>query len=135
VPERSAVIDLRYRGDVATLGAARRDVLAWLESCGADADSRDRATLIISELATNALQASPGSDYRVQLARVDSDHASITVRNTTDGTHPPAPEKWKPVDRTALRGRGLGIVKTLAEQVAVDGDGDHVTVTATIRIR
>jgi anti-sigma regulatory factor (Ser/Thr protein kinase) len=134
MPEPAAVLELRYGGDVATLGKARRDVVAWLQSCGADDESRDRATLIISELATNALQASPGKEYRILLERVDGQLASITVENRTNGSYPPAPEQWKPVDRSALRGRGLGIVRSLSENLTVGGDDQHVAVTATIRL-
>lgn len=132
--EPGTTLDRSYRGDAATLGTARRDVLAWLSGWGADEAAKERAALIVSELATNALQASPGGTYTVQAARVDDQHAAITVRNATSGTVPPSPDKWRPVNRAALRGRGLGIVKSLSQQVTVDSDSGEVVVTALIRL-
>lgn len=131
----SSVAELSYPGEAATLARARRDVLALLSLWGADESVRDRAALIVSELATNALQAAPGSDYHVNVVRIDDHHASIAVRNISNGTVPAPPEQWRPVDRTALRGRGLSIVSSLADGVTVQSDRGEVVVTARIRIR
>ncbi|HSB84734.1 MAG TPA: hypothetical protein VLD86_00420, partial [Ilumatobacteraceae bacterium] len=79
--------------------------------------------------------ASPGLQYHVHVVRVDDDHALISVRNITNGTVPTQPEQWRPVDRTALRGRGLSIVSSLAEGVTVEDHRGEVVVTARIRIR
>ncbi|MGZ4726032.1 MAG: hypothetical protein ACXV8L_17650, partial [Ilumatobacteraceae bacterium] len=68
MPEPSATLDRDYEGEAATLRVARRDVLAWLTDVGADESTKERAVLIVSELATNALQASPGRMYRVRVA-------------------------------------------------------------------
>lgn len=131
----SSVAELSYSGEPATLGRARRDVLAVLSKWGADDAVRDRAALIVSELATNALQASPGREYHVHLVRVDDTFASISVRNAANGSKPPQPDTWRPVDRTALRGRGLSIVNSLSESVTVEDQHGDVVVTARIRIR
>jgi len=131
----SAVVELSYRGDVTTLSEARRDVRAWLSNWGADDDTLDRAALIVSELATNALQASPGRSYRVHVSRVDDHHAAISVRNAASSTVPPRQENWGPVDRSSLRGRGLAIVSALSEQVIVEDGRGEVVVTARIRLQ
>jgi anti-sigma regulatory factor (Ser/Thr protein kinase) len=131
----SSVAELSYAGEPGTLGRARRDVLELLSHWGADAAVQDRAALIVSELATNALQAAPGTVYHVHVTRLDNDYASIAVRNASNGTVPPQPEKWRPVDRTALRGRGLSIVGSLADGVTVDTTAGEVVVTARLRIR
>ena len=132
--EPSATLDRHYEGEAATLRAARRDVLSWLDERGADEAAKQRAALIVSELATNALQASPGQTYTVQVAFVDDDHAAISVRNHASGGRPPAHEHWHLTDRTSLRGRGLAIVKSLSEDVTVDSDHGEVVVTARIRL-
>jgi anti-sigma regulatory factor (Ser/Thr protein kinase) len=134
VPEPAAILDRDYEGEATTLRAARRDVLAWLAERGANEATKQRAALIVSELATNALQASPGQTYTVQVAFVDDDHAAISVRNHTNGARPPAREHWHLTDRTSLRGRGLAIVKSLAEDVTVESVQDAVVVTAKIRL-
>ena len=132
--EPSALLEHDYRGDVATLSVARRDVLAWLSALGADQDTKDRAALIVSELATNALQASPGRTYTVTVARVDEQHAVISVRNAESATVPPRPENWRPADGSSLRGRGLAIVSALSERVTVDSKAGEVVVTARFRL-
>jgi anti-sigma regulatory factor (Ser/Thr protein kinase) len=128
------MLEITYPGEAATLSRARHDVLACLRKWGADESVMDRAALIVSELATNALQASPGSEYGVQISRVDSKFAAIAVRNTTSGTVPPPPEHWQPVDHTALRGRGLSIVSALSDDVTVENLDGEVIVTALIRL-
>lgn len=134
MPEPSATLDRHYEGQAATLRAARRDVLSWLDERGADEAAKQRAVLIVSELATNALQVSPGQTYTVQVSFVDDDHAAISVRNHTNGGLPPAREHWKLTDASSLRGRGLAIVKSLAEDVTVDSHQDEVVITARIRL-
>jgi anti-sigma regulatory factor (Ser/Thr protein kinase) len=130
----SSTLDRDYEGEATTLRVARRDVLAWLAARGVDEATKQRAALIVSELATNALQASPGQTYTVQVAFVDDHHATISVRNHTSGGHPPAREHWQLADRSSLRGRGLAIVKSLSEDVTVDTDHGAVVVTALIRL-
>ncbi|MGZ4673771.1 MAG: ATP-binding protein [Ilumatobacteraceae bacterium] len=135
MPEPSATLDRDYEGEAATLRVARRDVLAWLTDVGADESTKERAALIVSELATNALQASPGRMYRVRVALDGDGCASISVRNHTTGGRPPARDRWQFADRSALRGRGLAIVTSLAEEVSVNDDADgEVVVTARIRL-
>jgi anti-sigma regulatory factor (Ser/Thr protein kinase) len=128
-----------YRGDLATLRAARRDVVEWLTEQGADEGTKERAALIVSELTSNAIQASPGSTYNVNIARIDADSASISVRNTDTGGRPPAREEWRPSHELSLRelserGRGLAIVDSLSEEFVIEHDGDEIVVTARVRI-
>ena len=59
--------------------------------------------------------------------------ASITVRNHTTGARPSARDRWHFADRSSLRGRGLAIVTSLADEVTVDDDAGDVVVTARIR--
>ncbi len=129
----SATLHRDYEGQAATLRAARGDVLAWLSGLGADEATKERAALIVSELATNALQASPGHTYTVRVARDDDQFASITVRNRTTGGRPSPRDRWHFADRSSLRGRGLAIVTSLADEVTVDDHEGDVVVTARIR--
>ena len=79
-----------YEGDLATLRAARRDVVEWLTHRGADQETKDRAALIVSELTSNAIQTAPGSTYNLQVAQVDQQCAAISVRNRPTNGLPPA---------------------------------------------
>ena len=103
-----------YDGTSSTLSDARSDAVGWLGQHGLGLELQERAALVLSELATNAVQASPGTGYSVQLT-IDRD-------------------RWGPPSLLAPRGRGLMIVRELAEDVVVDlPDRDTVVVTATLR--
>ena len=132
--EPAAILDRAYEGAATTLRSARRDVLAWLSARGADEDAKQRAALIVSELATNAVEASPGRNYRIQVALVDDDLATISVRNPAGSTQPSDRQRWKLADPSALRGRGLAIVDSLSEGVTIDSDSGDVVVTARLRL-
>lgn len=123
-----------YAGESATLRAARSDVVDFLLECGANGETVESASLIASELASNAIQAAPGMPYRLQIRIVDGNAASLSVQNHTRGGTPPTRDQWRPVDDLAIRGRGLSIVDSLSDEVTVELDGDAVTVTAWFRL-
>ncbi len=124
-----------YAGEAATLRTARHDVVDFLTECGADGQTVERASLIASELASNAIQAAPGRPYQLRIRIVDPNAASLSVRNhTAPGAVPPAKESWRPVDDLAIRGRGLSIVDSLSDEVTVEVSGDEVVVTAWFRL-
>ena len=128
-----------YEGDLATLRAARRDVVEWMTELGADDETKERAALIVSELTSNAIQAAPGRTYNLQVTRLDGGSAAISVRNHPTASRPPPRELWRPAPETSLRnllprGRGLAIVDSLSQDVTVEHRGDDVVVTARVRI-
>src|SRR3954447_19782804 len=128
----------RYAGDLATLRSARRQVVDWLEEHGVDADIKERAALIVSELTSNAVQASPGVPYSVEVTD-ENGFASITVRNHPGGQSPPPREKWRAAAQLSLkdlspRGRGLLIVESLSDGLTIEHRTDEVVVTARLRI-
>jgi anti-sigma regulatory factor (Ser/Thr protein kinase) len=128
-----------YEGDLATLRSARRHVVSWLEEQGIDDDGKQRAALIVSELTSNAVQASPGVPYIVEATRLDDEFASITVRNHPGGQTPPPREKWRPAAEMSLkelspRGRGLLIVESLSDGLTIEHTSEEVAITARLRI-
>jgi anti-sigma regulatory factor (Ser/Thr protein kinase) len=140
-PPRKSLAAFRhdYDGDLATLRSARRDIVDWLREQGFNGDVGDRAALIVSELTSNAIQASPGLPYTVEAVRIDDTFASITVRNHPGGQKPPPREKWRPVAKVSLkdlspRGRGLLIVESLSDGRTIEHHTDEVTVTARLRL-
>ncbi|HEX2738387.1 MAG TPA: ATP-binding protein [Acidimicrobiia bacterium] len=134
VRDRRGQFERDYDGTSSTLRDARKDVVGWLLDSGFDGDLQDRAALVVSELATNALQASPGSAYGVKLRRAGDRSAILAVTSHTDFKRPPPREHWGPASTCAARGRGLMIVEAVADGVEVDLPGqDTVVVTATFR--
>lgn len=127
-------LNRQYDGEAITLRAARRDVIDFLTECGANAETVERASLITSELASNAIQAGPGTPYHLGLRVVDPNAAALSVRNHTDGGVPPPQANWRPIDEKSIRGRGLSIVDSLADEVTVEVEGAEVVVTAWFRL-
>lgn len=94
----------------------------------------DDAALIVTELGTNALMHTASGDdtgtFRVTLT-VSEMAIAITV--TDSGNTKTTPEIQHP-SLNATHGRGLGMVATLADTVAIQGDDSGRTVTAELRI-
>lgn len=123
-----------YQGEATSLRQVRSDVADWLRARGDDDDSIDRLVLIASELATNAVHASPGMPYDVLLRSIDPDHVELTIANPSLAAVLPPRSSWVPEDALAPRGRGLSIVAALSADVTVQVESDQVSVTARIRM-
>lgn len=128
------VLDKEYDGTTSTLRAARTDMVASLTEQNVDDDLRERAELVLSELASNAVQASPGNPYKLRLS-LDADGTlvmALTSRAHNGG--PPPRGSWGPSAVLAPSGRGLMIVDELSDRVHVERPAeDTVVVTATLR--
>jgi anti-sigma regulatory factor (Ser/Thr protein kinase) len=122
-----------YDGASHTLRVARNDVVGWLDEHGFDRALQDRAALVLSELATNAVQVAPGTTYAVSVSQPDAHCAVVAVTSRTEYEQPPPREHWRPASALAPRGRGLMIVDEIADAVDVDVGGETVVVTATLR--
>jgi anti-sigma regulatory factor (Ser/Thr protein kinase) len=128
------LLDRDYDGSSSTLRAARSDVVECLKSRSVDQDLQKRAELVVSELASNAIQASPTSDYSVRVSLADDGAVLIVVTSWSRDQAPPPREAWGPAHARAPRGRGLLIVGELTDHVEVGRPAAHtVVVTATIR--
>lgn len=126
-----------YDGTTATLNQARLDLTALLIAQGLATKGHDTlvadAQLVLSELISNAVDASPGEPYRVA-ASIQDDHVSLEVTNSS-AADLPSRQEWGPDDVLALRGRGLAIVHTLSDTVEVMTTGAEVTIVARLLIR
>jgi anti-sigma regulatory factor (Ser/Thr protein kinase) len=128
------VLEREYEGTTGTLRAARTDVTGCLHERGVDPDLRDRAELVLSELAANAVQASPGNPFGLRLSLGNDGAVVVTVTSSTSNGSPPPRERWGPSTLRAPSGRGLMIVDELSDQVVIDKpDPRTVVVTATLR--
>ncbi|MEP7111779.1 MAG: ATP-binding protein [Ilumatobacteraceae bacterium] len=132
-PPDSVVLDREYDGTTSTLRAVRHDVVGWLRGHTTDADLEDRLALVVSELATNAIQASPGTAYALRVSLLDGS-VVMTLTSSSGLTAPPPRETWGPVTAMAPNGRGLLIVDRMTDGVDVEETlGGKIMVTATFR--
>jgi anti-anti-sigma factor len=121
-------LELRLPADPAQLAGLRRAVLAWATDVGVGEDTLDDLQLAVGEAVANAVEhayrgQTPGA-CTVRLAR--GPDGAIESRIEDFGT-------WRPVPADAgFRGRGLLLIRRLAEDVTVDQGPDGGT---TIRFR
>ena len=97
-----------------------------------DPSARTNVLLIASELLTNAISACTGSRVHVVI-ETGPRSVRIEVRNEGAWLSPPPPGTFRLPMATAGRGRGLAIVSRLAEDLAIEVDGNTTVVSALIR--
>ncbi|HEY7626489.1 MAG TPA: ATP-binding protein [Ilumatobacteraceae bacterium] len=132
-PRCAARLDRVYSGSSATLRRVRYDVTTWLDENGIEPELQGRAALVLSELATNALQASPGSEYNVHGSLSSDGEVVLSVVSRTRYERPPPREHWGPPSLMSEGGRGLMIVDDLSTDVEVElPSTGMVVVTATL---
>lgn len=132
-PGGSRAFDREYEGALQSLRSTRDDVSAWLRTSDCDHEMVERAVLVTSELASNAVQAAPGHPYRVTIHGAGEALVELTVSNQFRTTSPPDRDQWLPTTPTAARGRGLSIVAALSRDVRVDVADGVVRVTALLQ--
>src|SRR3954470_8917182 len=128
------VLDREYQGTTDTLRVARTEAGDRLPDRHPGLDIPERAELVVSEFASNAVQASPGTPYRLFVA-IESDESVVIAltSNASQGGPPPRAE-WGPSNVLAPTGRGLLIVDELSDAVNVQRPaGGQIVVTATLR--
>jgi anti-sigma regulatory factor (Ser/Thr protein kinase) len=128
------VLDREYEGTTSTLHSARNDVVDCLRPHVPDRDVQERAQLVVSELATNAIQASPGSAYSLRVSLAGDGAVVMAVTSTTARDMPPPRDLWGPATAIAPKGRGLLIVGKLTDEVGIEQPAaGTIVVTATLR--
>ncbi|MCB0966566.1 MAG: ATP-binding protein [Ilumatobacter sp.] len=129
--ERAAT-SIVLEADASQVAHARRFVRRTLTD--ADPAVLDDIQLIVSELFTNAVEHGSADSVEVVLA-VSGGIVSVTVdsRGPTPGVGPAS--EWAVADPEALNGRGLGIVRQLADELVVERNGDEFLVTARLETR
>jgi anti-anti-sigma factor len=121
-------LELRLPADPAQLAGLRRLVLSWATDVGVADETLDDLQLAVGEAVANAVEhayrdQTPGT-CAVRLARAPD--GAIEARVEDDGT-------WRPVPADAgFRGRGLLLIRRLAEDVTVEQGSAGGT---TIRFR
>ena len=121
--------DVPARRDEVAL--ARHLVVDHLRARGVSSVVIDDLELVTSELVTNAIvhPRPTGQGDAVVHVHVDvSDVVVLVVANVGPADAIPAIDEWHPASPAALSGRGLGIVRRLCDDVAVEQRGDLAVV-------
>src|ERR1700728_4898034 len=107
------VASRRFPATAGSVGQARRFLVGRLPS--AACDDADALVLMLSELATNAVQHA-ATEFEVSV-RVTPDCGTVRVEVSDGAAGYPAPEQPVP---EAARGRGLQIVQSLADAWGIE---------------
>lgn len=117
-----------------SISAARRAFMTWLQRATSDDELLDDMSVVVSELASNALDGGdpddPGAEVRAQL---DGGMIDLVVSNRL----PEEPEdirRWDLDDPLRGGGRGLMIVRAYTDTLEVDSSGGTVSVRCTRRL-
>ncbi|GJM39554.1 MAG: hypothetical protein DHS20C19_29210 [Acidimicrobiales bacterium] len=122
---------MTYEGSTATINGARQQVGAWMSAQGCVTADVEIAQLVVSELASNAIEASAPEPYHVT-ASWQGRRIRLAVASPADAVLIPDPALWGPESVLAPRGRGLAIVQALVDDVAVTDEEGLATVTVLI---
>ena len=119
----SAPVDLLMRSYPSlppSTHAARDFVVGELRRATASDRTVNNFELIVSELVTNSVQYGNGSEIVVGIDAVSDGWYAVSVSSGVDGKLPPLdPTSWTVADAEMRNGRSLGIVRSLADDVAV----------------
>ncbi len=127
-----------FAGRTGTLESARSLVADFVAEQGASTESSEIARLIVSELATNAVEFAPDTDYAVAAERTgEAEQILITVRSMGEPSDVPGHGRF-PADtegRIATRHRGLAIVHAVSESVSTSANDDGtIDITVVLAI-
>ena len=129
------VVKLEVQPTVREGAVARRVVSAALQDDHANAEEVADITLVTSELVTNAVEASSGSEAVSFAMELSDDDVRVSVSNHGDdfeSDHGDDSESnRKTSDEDDVRGRGLAIVKAIGD-VTVEHDDGTTTVSVDI---
>jgi anti-sigma regulatory factor (Ser/Thr protein kinase) len=115
------------------VAAARRFVSDRLNGVSADRRIVDDLRLAASELVTNAVEHGDHGRVVVELG-VNPDLVSLSVTSRSPHDRVGPVSDWAVADAGQITGRGLGIVRTLADDVSVSRGGGMLTITVERRL-
>ena len=116
----------------ASVSVARQRLKTWMCENGGTGEAVEDARVIISELVANSIRhASPLSDGQIHVSLVLEPHGiDLSV---TDGGGSTRPRKVN-APSSALAGRGMTIVESLAQEWWSERTGSRTTVHALLHI-
>ena len=115
--------------DLAEVGAARRFVRRNL--IDAPAELAADAQLVASELVTNAVEHGTGGPVVFELM-CDDHVVALTVESVGPAPGVRDVDEWQVASVERITGRGLGIVRSIADQVVVSRRNGRLVITARL---
>jgi anti-sigma regulatory factor (Ser/Thr protein kinase) len=123
-------LDIEVAADFGGLGALRDRLRRWLQDAEVAPVAWADLLLVVTELCTNAIEASP-PDVPVE---VQVTHDGTALRLVVVNLRPGPPNEGPPALRRGSlqeRGRGLAIVRSLVDTFVMTSDGDRTVVRTT----
>jgi anti-sigma regulatory factor (Ser/Thr protein kinase) len=128
-------LELRFPAAIDAVPRARHRFSHWLTAARVDRPIRDELALVITELVTNAVEASPGPNAVVEVVATLEDGPEVVLSVSDAGagfqmvTMPNLPP------HATIRGRGLPIVNALMDHIGIEREHGRTQVTASRAIR
>lgn len=124
----------RLDTDPGSIGTVRHAFIAWLAQLSSDDELLQDMSVVVSELASNALDGGdPDAPEAEVSADVDGDVLQVVVSNRLPGGVTDI-RRWDLDDPLRGGGRGLMIVRAYTDSLAVDSTGGTVSVRCTRRL-
>ena len=113
---------------------AREFVASALRRAEASESAVDDMGLIVSELVANSIEHGDGGDIVVRVDHDLGEWFAVTVGNGLGTRRPPIdPAAWTVATADERSGRGLGIVRQLADEIEVTLETDRLDITCRRR--
>lgn len=120
------IFRMKLAPSLADLAVARRFVRERLD--GAPREVVSDLEIIVSELLTNAVEHGPPGPLGIELEQQAS-VVTLTVDSPNPGTDLADADTWSVADVDQITGRGLGIVRRLADDVSVARTSNSLSIT------
>lgn len=116
--------------------AARGFVAEAMTAAGVPLVAVRDAVLVISELASNIIEHGDGGSFAVVVGPRDARRWSVGVECALSaaGRQLPDHRAWSVASNDRRSGRGLGIVRTLSDEISVDIDHDRLAIECSLPV-
>jgi len=121
-------VSTELTAEFVNVAAARRFVRAQVADFGMPPAVAADLELITSELVTNAIEHGIGRTVRITLD-CRNGTAVLTVESSGPSAGVGPVGDWEGADPASIAGRGLGIVRRIADEVRIDQTADRLAVT------
>jgi serine phosphatase RsbU (regulator of sigma subunit)/anti-sigma regulatory factor (Ser/Thr protein kinase) len=120
-------LEMTLPARASVLSGLRTTLGRWLQVAGANENELFDITLSASEAATNAIEHAYGAREANFTVRCERDGQDVTITVCDMG-------RWRTGPRQGSGGRGLGIMRTLLDDVTIDSEDLGTTVKMTKRL-